>query len=71
MPISDVRSAVDFDEEGNETDKPLSLEERFEMLLDELEQQEKELNRLKVRFEASKNHRHTIGNGMYSGKSEE
>ncbi len=62
------------DEKETETKEPATLEEKFEYLLDVLTAKERQLNDLEERVEEFMkrwlNHRHSIGQGVYSGKGE-
>lgn len=71
--VKDIKHYDDKTE--RETDKPASLEEKFEYLLDVLEMgMEAQLADLEEDFAEFKkswgNHRHGVGNGLYSSKAE-
>ncbi len=73
--VASVRTAKHYDDEKEiETKEPASLEEKFDYLLDILTSKERQLDDLEDRVdEFTKrwmNHRHSIGQGVYSGKGE-
>lgn len=73
--IASVKAMKHYDDEKEmETDEPPSLEERVEYLLDVLEAKEREFIWLKNEVETFTkrwlNHRHGVGQGVYSGKGE-
>ena len=61
----------EFDENPG---KPIPLKDRFEFLLDVLSEKEQQVDELEAELKEFKktwmNHRHSVGEGLYSGKAE-
>ncbi len=57
-----------------EDGKPVSLEDRFMFLLDVLSEKEQQIDELEAELKEFKkswtNHRHSCGEGLYTGKAE-
>lgn len=75
LEIEDVKRAKHYDEKlETETKEPASWEEKLEFLLDVLTEKETQLNELEVKVDEFVHrwldHRHSIGQGVYSGKGE-
>lgn len=70
-----IRDLKHYDEEKEtHTDEPAPLKEKFDMLLDMIDSMDVELHNTVVELEEFKkkwmNHRHSVGQGLYSGKAE-
>lgn len=75
LRIENVKQAKHYEDETEaETGEPANLEEKFEFLLDVLTEKETQLDDLEEKVEDFVkrwlNHRHGIGQGVYSGKGE-
>lgn len=70
----EITNLKHWTEDGDETDEPATLEEKFDALLDTLDTMDVQIHNNTIEFDEFKhkwmNHRHTVEKGLYSGKAE-